>query len=93
MTKQEYIKLTYAIGCIMNGDPESDDHDPRYGLWDDGMGILDDLRRQYIKERKITATYRQRAPCRHCGCVVGHMGNCQSLNRGDSAESVEARTK
>jgi len=59
MTKQEYEKLTYAVGCILNGDPESCDHDPKYGLWDDGMGIIDDLRRQYIKKRKSRIAKRQ----------------------------------
>jgi hypothetical protein len=52
MRKCEFEKVTYAIRCLMNGGPESCDYNPEVGTWDDGMNALDNLRRQYIKERK-----------------------------------------
>lgn len=67
MRKREYDKLTFAINCIMNGDPGHDDHRPEFGLWEDGMGVLNDLCQQYIKECKIKAT-NSRMPKRNEGC-------------------------
>jgi len=61
MRKREYEKLTYAVCCLMNGEPGSADHDPTYGWWETGMDTLDDLRRQYIKERKITVANKHKA--------------------------------
>ena len=57
MTKLEIENLNYAIGCLMNGDPESCDHNPDFGLWDDGMDILDSLRNRKcgITKHRTTA--------------------------------------
>lgn len=51
MTKWEYNKLCYAMGSIMNGEPGYEDHNPRYGLFDDGMSALADIREAYMRKK------------------------------------------
>ena len=52
MNKREYQKLKYAIGCLMNGEPESSDHNPKYGLFEDGMETLCKLKENFEKLKR-----------------------------------------